>query len=244
MARLTDDIEKMLDFMGLERMAARLDAMERSPEFSSLDREQFLRELVSDSYSSYCSTMLERGLRLAKLRGRGGDISSLHTHGGRVYNDPIVEQVKTLEFIEDGLNVCVFGASDSGKTYFLDTIGVEACRRGFRVLAVDFMFLLDELEMLREHDMRKYYKRMNYYIHIPLLVIDDFLADSTGNSRTSMLFQLIKGRQEKGCSTMIGCQYSPDEWPEMMVETRKKGEADSIRRRLVNNAFIVQIEKS
>lgn len=30
----------------------------------------------------------------------------------------------------------------------------------------------------------------------------------------------------------------------MMVETRKKGEADSIRRRLVNNAFIVQIEKS
>ena len=95
MARLTDDIEKMLDFMGLERMAARLDAMERSPEFSSLDREQFLRELVSDSYSSYCSTMLERGLRLARLRGKGGDIASIHTHDGRVYNDPIVEQVKT-----------------------------------------------------------------------------------------------------------------------------------------------------
>ena len=149
MARLTDDIERMLRFMGLDRMAARLDEMERSPEFSSLGREQFLRDLVSDSYSSYCSAMLERGLRLARLRGKGGDVSSLHTHDGRVYNDLIVEQVKTLEFIEDGLNVCVFGASDSGKTYFLDTIGVEACRHGFRVLAVDFMFLLDELEMLR-----------------------------------------------------------------------------------------------
>ena len=92
--------------------------------------------------------------------------------------------------------------------------------------------------------MHKYYKQLNYYIRIPLLIIDDFLVDSTGNSRTSMLFQLIKGQQEKGCSMMIGCQYSPDEWPELMVETKKKGEANSIRRRLVNNAFIVQIEKS
>ena len=33
---------------------------------------------------------------------------------------------------------------------------------------------------------------------------------------------------------MIGCQYSPDEWPEMMVETKKKG-CRLIRRRLVNN---------
>lgn len=245
MAKLTEDIEKKLSFMGLDSMSRKLDEMERDPGCTSLSKEQFLRELVDYSHAEYFNTMLERSLRLSRLRGKGGDIENLYTHDGRVYSsDAIVEQVKTLEFIKDGRNVCVFGASDSGKTYFLNTIGVEACKNGFRVLAVDFIFLMDELEMLRNNDTKKYYKRLSYYTRMPLLIIDDFLSDSTGNPKTSMLFQLIKARQERQCSTMIGCQYSPDEWPDLMVETKKKGEADSIRRRLVNNAFIIQIEKN
>ena len=79
---------------------------------------------------------------------------------------------------------------------------------------------------------------LSHAVYKLIIVESDFdVLEAVGICK--YLIELIKGRQEHRVSTMIGCQYSPEEWPELMVETKKQGEADSIRRRLVNNAYII-----
>ena len=39
----------------------------------------------------------------------------------------ITGTLSTLDFIESGLNVCILGPSDSGKSYLAKAIGIAAC---------------------------------------------------------------------------------------------------------------------
>lgn len=55
---------------------------------------------------------------------------------------------------------------------------------------------------------------------------------------------MLKAREQRKLPTMIGSQYSPDEWVQLMTGKRnKQGEADSIRRRLIDNGYVINIQK-
>ena len=74
--------------------------------------------------------------------------------------------------------------------------------------------------------------------------IDDFLSEDGTPDVVSVLFQLVRQRDEKHMPTMVGTQYDPQEWGQLLCGTAmRQGEADSIRRRLVDNAYLVTISK-
>lgn len=61
---------------------------------------------------------------------------------------------------------------------------------------------------------------------------------------SKILFKMLKAREQRKLPTMIGSQYSPDEWVQLMTGKRnKQGEADSIRRRLIDNGYVINIQK-
>lgn len=67
----------------------------------------------------------------------------------------IVQALSSLNFIRNGMNVCIFGASDSGKTYLAKALGAEACRE-FRVGYYHCEDLASELAAVRKSDYKRY----------------------------------------------------------------------------------------
>ena len=59
--------------------------------------------------------------------------------------------LSSLQFIEDGLNVCILGASDSGKTYLAKALGSIACVK-YRVSYNRCNELLESLVALKTED--------------------------------------------------------------------------------------------
>ena len=87
-----------------------------------------------------------------------------------------------------------------------------------------------------------YQEKIPKYSSIPVLIIDDFLSEDGTLEVVSVLFQLVNQRDEKHLPTLIGSQYDPSEWGQLLCGAQlRKGEADSIRRRLTGSAYIVEI---
>lgn len=244
MAKQTQDIEEMLDYLKLHTMSKHLEERIRAREYASYDPVQFVREIVSEEYTEQLNRNIENNLRRAKLRGCDAQIENLKTGNGRLYQDQIIGQLSTLEFIADRMNVAVFGESAAGKTYASKAFGVEACKQGYRTLFTDFTDLIDFLCVLKREDLKKFYKKLQYYSRIQVLILDDFLINQLDEERSVILFSLIKKRDELGTSTIITSQYEPSAWTDLIEGDGSFAMGDSIRRRLLNNGFTLLIEKA
>lgn len=103
-----------------------------------------------------------------------------------------IEELATLRLIDAAENVLLVGSPGVGKTHLAIALGVEAVRAGREVRFMDCARLVDDLKDAPARGILK--KRLKYYAHSKLLVIDEGGAD--------LLFQLISMRYEQR-STII-----------------------------------------
>lgn len=244
MSKNTQDIEDMLDYLNLIVMEKSLDKKVRSASFPSCTPIQFIREIISDEYTYRYNKDVDKSLRLAKLKGSDAQMEHLKTGNGRLYNDSIIQQLATLEFINDRQNIAIFGESGVGKTYCSKAFGVEACRNGYRTLFTDFTDLIDNLCVFKREDLKRFQKKLIFYSRIQVLILDDFLINQLDEERSVILFSLIKMRDERGTTTIVTSQYEPSDWNNFIEANNTYAIADSVRRRLLNNGFTILIEKS
>lgn len=239
------DIIEMLEFLELPIASGRFSELLRSPDFGNYNSVQFLREVLESQYLDRVATKFETNLRLSSLINKGALMENLRTGNGRLYNDAIVDQIRSFSFAEDRLNVGIYGITGAGKSYFLSACCVEACRRNYRCKYIDYSDLLDELIILnRQEDLTKYRKRVKYYARIQLLFIDDFAISRYSEEGMKILYHLIKMKADLGTSTLFTSQYSPDEWGQYLSDEKEcYGKLDGIRRRLTTG-FTVLIEKA
>lgn len=244
MAKHTDDIEQMLDYLKLDVMRSSLSRKIRSTEYPLYNPIQLIREIVSEEYTTRLNNTIDKSLRLAKLKGSDAQIEHLTTGNGRLYQDHIIKQLATLEFVSDRQNIAIFGESGVGKTYCSKAFGVEACKNGFKTLFTDFTDLIDTLCVMKQEDLKQFRKKLVHYSRIQVLILDDFLINHLDEERAVIVFNLIKKRDEFGTTTIITSQYEPSTWTTFMEKNGNYAMADSIRRRLLHNGFTVLIEKA
>ena len=245
MNNTNSDIYEMLDTLSLPVAAQRFSELTQSPELVNYTAFQFIREVLEPQYTETLNRRFETNLRLSSLINKGALTENLKTGNGRVYNDATVQQVLGFHFAENRQNVGIYGVTGAGKSYFISTCCVEACRRNYRCKFVDYSDLLDELIVLnRQKDLNRYRKRIKYYARIQLLFIDDFAISRYSEEGIKILCHLLKLRDDLGTSTLFSCQYSPDEWGKQLSDENEcYGKLDGIRRRLTTG-FTVLIEKA
>ena len=148
----------------------------------------------------------------------------------RMMDDPASFELSVLDFLKQIV-------SD-------EYVEREICTKGVKCLYIDYVRLVDTLTMLRGEDIQKYYKKLKKYSSYQVLLIDDFLSGIPSIDNTAVFFQLLKEREKAGNPTIIGTQYDPQEWPKMLSGGNStQGDADAIRRRLVDKAYLVVISK-
>ena len=207
-----------LNGMGLPGMSSTLDTMYRSPNFVELDPLTAIANLVEPEYERKLNKRYLSRLRSAHLRGCPQEISSCVDSAEREYLPRgITETLSTLDFIDSGLNVCVLGPSDSGKSYLAKAIGIVACNN-YKVEYHHCETLLEELVALKAEDYSKYQKRLKKTCGAALLILDDFLLHTLADEReVKILFEILEKRSEINLSTIICSQREPASWSTMIL---------------------------
>lgn len=227
-----------LDSMGLSDMSSTLDAMYRSPDFAELDPLTAIANLVEPEYEKKMNKRYLSRLRSAHLRGCPQELSSCVDSAEREYLPRgITETLSGLDFIDAGLNVCILGPSDSGKSYLAKAIGIAACHN----CGVEYHHcesLLEALVALKLQDYSKYQKRLKRICGVSLLIPDDFLLHTITDEReVKILFEILEKRCEINLSTIICSQREPASWSSMILNDEVS--ANAILKRATKHYTIV-----
>lgn len=236
--QLVTTLTTELTEMGLKGMACSLEEMYRAPDFLELDSLSAIAKLIEPEYQAKANKKLTNRLRGAHLLGCPQEIDSCVDSASRAYLPSGITQVlASLDFIETGLNVCVLGPSDSGKSYLAKALGISACTR-YRVIYFHCEQLLESMVMLKKRDYPKYQKQLKKVCGQDLLILDDFLLHTLTDEReVKLLFEILEKRSEMHLSTFICSQREPASWSTMILNDEVS--ANAILKRATKHYTVV-----
>ena len=208
-----------LEFLKMFHMAAELRKQYKLPTFLEIGRLELISAITHAEYTATTDARYEARLKRARLKGCACSLDKCQDSKERTYQPiDIIGTLGTLNFVREGMNLCVFGASDSGKTYLAKALGAEACR-DFRVAYCHCEELVGELAATRKADYMKYKKKLQAIANLDLVILDDFLLHPiTEDDEVKSLYDVLERRNELSRSCLICSQREPKTWPSMLMD--------------------------
>lgn len=216
--KMENTVVDELNELGLPNMAATFDSLYRSKRFMDIDHLTLMSEVIAPEYQDKITKRINNRLRHARLIGCPEELSSCIDSMDRQYMPAgITETFGSLNFIKEGLNVCILGASGSGKSYLAKALGIKACS-SYKVEYHSCDDLLEKLVALKTTNFSKYTRRMNLLLKVDLLILDDFLLNAVMDERQAkVLFKIYNERLEAGKSIITCSQRDPESWSTMLL---------------------------
>ena len=235
--RITELVNE-LNELQLPEMAATLDSLFRSKNFDSLDKLVLIEKLLDSEYQKKTSQRFENRLKRSRLLGGPQMIDQCQDSSERKYlPDGITSTLSSLDFVKEGLNVCVLGPSDSGKSYLAKALGIQGCLK-YRVYYSHCEEFLETLVAMKQADFQKYQKKMRFFMKLDLLILDDFLLHTITDEReVKVLFEIMEKRSELTRSTIVCSQREPSSWASMILNDEVS--ANSILKRATKHYTVV-----
>lgn len=232
-----------LNELGLPNMAATLDTLYHSSGFLQMDRLSLVSELISSEYQDKISKRFNNRLRHSKLIGCPCEINECSDSEVREYlPNGITEVLSSTAFIREGLNVCILGPSDSGKTYLAKALGIAACHN-YKTEYHHCEMFLEDLVALNAQNHDKFLRRLKLIAKLDLLILDDFLLHTIVNeSEVKMLFMVLEARCESEKSTIVCSQREPKSWASMMLNDEVSANA-IIKRATKHYTVVINVKE-
>ena len=214
------------------KLIGMLDAFEQQqsqPDTHDLSFEERLGLLVDREMLYRENKRLERLLRRAKLRVNAciEDINYRHPRG---LDRSRMASLASCDWIGRQLNLCITGATGTGKTWLACAFGNQACRQG---LSVRYLRVPRLFEMLRiAHGDGSYPRLMNQLAKTDLIVLDDWGLQKLSAPQRNDLMEIIEDRYGLR-STLIASQLPIEHWHDYVGDVTL---ADAILDRLLHNA--------
>ena len=146
-----------------------------------------------------------------------------------------VEELATLRFVDRAENVLLVGSPGVGKTHLAIALGVEAVRAGREVRFMDCARLVDDLRDAQARGALK--KRLKYYGHSKLLIVDELGYLGIDEGGADLLFQLVSTRYEQR-STIITTNVGIGGWARVFGDDVA---ASAIADRVCHHCHLVRI---
>ena len=231
--KMVGEIAAELIEISLPNMASALQTIYRSDDYCKMDHLAFLNAILTPEYDAKMEKRLSNRLDNANLK-----VSKCVNSPDREYRpDGITDTLRTLDFIDMGLNVCILGPSDSGKSYLAKALAIHACTR-FSVEYHHCETLLERMQAMKTASYNKYQKRMTQLTKRGLLVLDDFLLHTISEEgEVKILFELLERRLELHNSTIICSQREPKSWTSMIYNDEVA--ANALMKRVTKHYTVV-----
>ena len=147
-----------------------------------------------------------------------------------------IESLSTNEYVKNGLNIIIVGASGCGKTWLGCAFGVHACMEKYKARYIRMPELLSEFEAARiQGRYRDYLKQIS---KIDLLIIDEFLLTSVNESERNDILEVIEKRTNRK-STILCSQWTPEGWLEKLGNGPV---AEALLDRIINSSYKIFLQ--
>lgn len=208
---VSERIEALLTELRLPSMRQRFRQLTREVTAQGGSYQAYLLALLEEEVSDRTSRRVERRLKEARFR----QMKLLGELDLRAEPMPSPERVSALAgcgFIAAGENVLALGNSGTGKTHLATGLGIEACKRGYRVRFWPAATLAAELEAAQaEHQLHRYLNRFGSW---DVVIIDELGYLPLSKAGAELLFTAISERHERR-SVMITTNLPFSEWVEV-----------------------------
>ena len=230
-----NEIVNKLKELKMPGMAEHISQLYSTEEFSKYSTLEIIEQLIEQEQISRKNHTIERRLKQAYLTDSQARLESIDYRAERNINQALIDQLKTNEYILDGRNVLILGATGCGKTFLANALAVNACEATYRVKYFRMIELLSNMSTARiEGNIRKFYIQ---YGSVDLLIIDDFLLTDTTANEQRDLMEIFEYRG-RGRSTILCSQLSPQEWHSKLGASHI---ADAILDRITNNSYTIEL---
>ena len=146
------------------------------------------------------------------------------------------QKVSQIDWLRQGHNILLFGASGLGKTHLACAIGYSLLEKSVRVKFSTSTAIVQELQRAKETlGLTDALKRLDKY---ELLILDDIGYVKKNDSESQVLFELIAHRYERG-SLLITSNQAFSEWDSIFGDNMMTVAAID---RLVHHSDIYQIK--
>ena len=202
----------MLRALRLFPMAEDVPELLEASQKESWGQLELLFELFQREEIRKRQRRFERNLKASGLSEAYGldhfDFDIAREHG---IEPGVVRDLAQCEFVHAHRNVILAGGVGTGKTFIARTLGVEALKRGFKVLSFNTADLVDTLYSKRSSfHFGRVYKRIR---DVDLLLLDDLGYMPYAPEKVEFLFSLVVDRHELDCgATVVTSNTDVTDW--------------------------------
>ena len=175
---------------------------------------------------------IKRSLKAAALREPGADLANIDYDPARKLSKADVARLADCQWIGNGSNLIITGATGVGKTYLMSAFGREACIKGFSVHSYRVTRLLTDL-MIGKGD-GSYNKLMKDLVKPDLLILDDFGMKQLDLGMTQDFLEVIEERHHHQRSVAVSAQLPVKDWCSVFKDQTI---ADAVLDRIIHNAY-------
>ena len=208
MTETRERIEGCCKKLRLRRLTDNLDQVKET------DPEKYLLSLLEMEVENRNRARMERSIKTAGFY-------TMKTLEGFQFDAITVpaglssESLKSLSFIEDRHNLILYGNVGTGKTHLATALGIEACRKDYKVGFYRTAALVNLLTNL--HDGGELDKFMKKIEKLDLLICDEWGYVPVNRDGAQLLFQVVSACYEKR-SLIITTNLDFSRWSNIFLD--------------------------
>jgi len=207
-------IEQYLTELSLRGIRESLSQRVKEALDGDLSYEDFLNLILFDELQYKKNIRRLRLLKAAGFRSQAS-LEGITYEKVRNFDKKIINELSQMRFLDDGINVIIYGATGVGKTYIATAIGNHVCRNGRSTVFLKMNFLLEKMALARAEG--TYLNLLKKLHSADLLIVDDFGIKALTDQQFQDFYDVL-GERESGKSTIVTTQLPSENWNEVIPD--------------------------
>ena len=200
----------------------------------SLGYSEFLEILLEDEKNNRRDNSYKKRYSKAKLPAYKS-VEDFNFNFQPSIDKKIINDCLTCNFIKERKNIVFIGKPGTGKTHLSIAFGIQALKKGYKVLFTSVSEMLNALHMSKADN--SYYQKIQQYLAPDLLILDELGFKKLPEYNVNDFFEIISKRYEHG-SVIITTNKTFEQWEDIFADSIL---AAAILDRIVHYSTIIKI---